>query len=295
MESAKCSRTSSPRSAAGIFFKTLVAAGIAAAAVVANAFPASAQSLLEKIKKGEPVRIGFSNELPWAYPGKNGEPLGFMNAITIDVLKKLGTAKVEPILTEWGSLVPGLQAGRFDVITGGMYITPERCRNVLFTEPLGTFSDALVVPKGNPEGLHSYKDILDKGLTLVIATGSVFVKQAIDAGIPDDRTMQVAGNPEVVQAVKSGRASAGSGSYFTLKESVDMDPALELAEPFEAPGGRAYPGLALLPSQQADVDAFNAALKAYMGTEQMMKAVSKYGYTKINLPDGTKTADLCKS
>jgi polar amino acid transport system substrate-binding protein len=46
------------------------------------------------------------------------------------------------VLTEWGSLIPGLNAGRFDIITAGMYITPKRCKNVAFTDPMGVFAEA---------------------------------------------------------------------------------------------------------------------------------------------------------
>ncbi|ADV14795.1 periplasmic component of amino acid ABC-type transporter/signal transduction system [Mesorhizobium australicum WSM2073] len=82
-------------------------------------------SSLGKIKNGETIRIGFSNEIPWAYPRDNKEPLGLVNT-TLDILKKMGITKVEPIVTEWGSLVPSLQDGRFDIITGGMFILPKR-------------------------------------------------------------------------------------------------------------------------------------------------------------------------
>ena len=276
------------------FLKTILAAGLAAFTFGAMPGPAKAQSLLDKIKNGETVRIGFSNEIPWAYPGENNEPLGFVNAMTLDLLEKMGTTKIEPIVTEWGSLIPGLQAGRFDIITGGMYILPERCRNALFTEPLGTFVDALLVPKGNPEDLHSFDDVRDKGLTFVTGAGYNTVKNAKEVGIADDKIMQVAGPAEILQAVKSGRAAAGSGTYFTMKEFADKDDAVELADPFTPPVIDGYPGLAFLPNQQAEVDAFNAALKDYVGSDEMMESVGKYGYSKANLPDGTTTAELCK-
>ncbi len=273
--------------------KGIAALGVAALALGWAGGPASAQSLLEKIKNGESIRIGFSNEIPWAYPGDNNQPLGFVNAMALDILKKLGTTKVEPIVTEWGALIPGLQAGRFDIITGGMYILPERCKNALFTEPLGTFADALLVPNGNPENLHSFDDVKTKGLTLVTGAGYNTVKNAQNVGIPDDKIMQVAGPAEILQAVKAGRAAAGSGTYFTMKEFADKDDSVELADPFTPPVIDGYPGFAFLPNQQAEVDAFNAVLKDYIGSDEMMKAVEKYGYTKTNLPDGTATAKLC--
>lgn len=275
------------------FLRGIFALGAAALALGTAAESVSAQSLLDKIKNGETIRIGFSNEVPWAYPGDNNQPLGFVNAMAIDVLEKLGTTKIEPIVTEWGSLIPGLQAGRFDIVTGGMYILPERCRNALFTEPLGTFADALLVPNGNPDDLHSFDDLRDKGLTLVTGAGYNTVKNARGVGLADDKIMQVAGPAEILQAVKAGRAAAGSGTYFTMKEFADKDDDVELADPFTPPLIDGYPGFAFLPTQQAEVDAFNAVLKDYIGSDQMMETVAEYGYSKANLPDGTTTATLC--
>src|SRR5690606_34180458 len=65
----------------------------------------------------------------------------------------------QPVLTEWGSLIPGLRASRFDLIAAGMYITPERCKQVLFTDPHYQLPDTLLVKTGNPKNLRSYADI----------------------------------------------------------------------------------------------------------------------------------------
>ncbi|RWF89768.1 ectoine/hydroxyectoine ABC transporter substrate-binding protein EhuB [Mesorhizobium sp.] len=267
--------------------------GVAALTTIAFAGPSSAQSLLDKIKNGETIRLGFSNEPPFANPGKNNEPLGWVNAMALDILKMLGSAKVEPVVTEWGSLIPGMHADRFDIITGGMYILPDRCKNVLFTEPVGVLSAALIVPKGNPENLRSYKDLREKGLVVVTGAGWDDVVNARNAGIAEDHILQVAGSAEVLQAVKAGRAAAGVGDYFTLKEFAEKDASVDVTDPLpDTPKG--YPAFAFLSNQQAAVDAFNAALKDYLGSDQMMKSVGEYGYAKVNLPDGTTAAQLCK-
>ncbi|RWQ13515.1 ectoine/hydroxyectoine ABC transporter substrate-binding protein EhuB [Mesorhizobium sp.] len=271
----------------------MAALGIAAVAIGSMAGSASAQSLLEKIRNGDAIRLGFTNEPPGAYPGENNEPLGLVNAMTLDILKRMGTTKVEAVVTEWGSLIPGLQAGRFDIITGGMYIKPERCRNVLFSEPIATAKDALIVPKGNPEGLHSYEDVRDKGLTLATGAGYTAVKVAQDLGIADDKIMQVAGPPEIVQAVKAGRAAAGGFDYMIATRFVGKDQSVELADPYTSPVSSDYPAIAFPLTDQAAVDAFNAVLKDYLGSDEMMASVGEYGYGKGNLPDGTTTAEAC--
>ena len=50
---------------------------------------ADAGSLMDRIETGDSIRIGFANEIPWAYPGENNEPKGFVNAYTLAVLKKM--------------------------------------------------------------------------------------------------------------------------------------------------------------------------------------------------------------
>ena len=91
---------------------------------------ALAGPLEDRIAAGESIRIGFANEIPFAYPGPDGSPKGFVNAEVLGVLAKMGYDNIEPVQTDWGGLIPGLQAGRFDIITGGMNILKSRCENI---------------------------------------------------------------------------------------------------------------------------------------------------------------------
>ena len=111
--------------------KNIIRTGLAALGMsvlaIGIAGTASAQSLMERAESGEPIRIGFANEVPFAYPGSDGSPQGFVNVMTIDVLESMGYDNIEPVQTEWGGLIPGLNANRFDIVTGGMNILASRC------------------------------------------------------------------------------------------------------------------------------------------------------------------------
>jgi polar amino acid transport system substrate-binding protein len=176
-----------------------------------------ADSIMDRIKAGKSIRIGFANEVPWAYPGENNTPLGFANAFALGVLKRMGYTNIEPVVTEWGGLIPGLQANRFDIITGGMYILKSRCENVNFAEPLGVFGDAFIVPKGNPKGIQTYQDIKQKGSVLATGAGYNIVEVAKKEGIDEANIMQVPGPTEILAAVKSGRADAGGVTFFSVR------------------------------------------------------------------------------
>src|SRR6187402_3436609 len=103
---------------------------IAAAGLTVHASDVSAETTLQRIQRTGEVRIGYANETPFAYTTSDGTVTGESPEIAKKVFAKLGVKKVDAVLTEWGSLIPGLRAGRFDVIAAGMYVTPERCKQV---------------------------------------------------------------------------------------------------------------------------------------------------------------------
>src|SRR5690606_16636318 len=111
---------------------------------------ASAETTLERAQRTGTIRIGYANEVPYAYIDLQGKVTGESPEIAKAVFAQLGVTKIEPVLTEWGALIPGLQARRFDVIAAGMYITPARMKQVLFADPHYQMRDTLLVRQGNP-------------------------------------------------------------------------------------------------------------------------------------------------
>ncbi len=268
---------------------------LSAAVMIVAGSAVQASTLLEKAKNGETVRIGFATEVPYAYPGPNNKPLGFVNAITLDVLKKMGIENVEPEVTDWGGLIPGLNASRFDIITGGMDITGARCANVAFSDPISKTSPALLVPKGNPKDLHTYADIKDKDAKAVTVAGYSMVEHARKVGIPDANLMQVPSPTEELAALKAGRVDAIIDTNITLNHlAVQSDGEFEVTDPNLMPEEfQNWTGIAF---RKADADflaAFNVELAKYIGTEEMLKAVSEFEYVESQLPGDTGTEWIC--
>ena len=266
---------------------------------VALAFSAGttalAAGLLEKAQAGDPVRIGFANEVPWAYPGDDNKPLGFVNAIAVGVLEKMGVTNIEPVVTEWGGLIPGLNADRFDVITGGMYILGSRCENVDFSNPIGVFGDAFIVAKGNPKGIQTYQDIKSQDAVIVTGAGYNIVEVAKKEGISESNIMQVPGPTEILAAVKAGRADAGGVTFFTAQNLAEQSGgAVDVTDPNLLPEWTLnWVGIAFRKDDDAFREAFNAALEEYLGSNEMMQAVAEYGYTQLQLPGDASTEHAC--
>lgn len=271
----------------------LVVLAIATTSVIGDF--AKADTLLERAKAGETVRIGFANEVPWAYPGDENAPKGFVNAIALGILNKMGVTNIEPVVTDWGGLIPGLQANRFDIITGGMYILKSRCENVNFSDPIGVFGDAFIVAKGNPKNIQTYQDIKNNGSVIVTGAGYNIVEAAKREGIADANIMQVPGPTEILAAVKAGRADAGGVTFFTAQNlAKESGGVIDVTDPGKLPKWTFnWVGIAF---RKADTDflaAFNKALAEHMGTDAMLQAVAEYGYTKSQLPGDGSTEFAC--
>ena len=256
---------------------------------------AEAGPLMDRIEGGETIRLGFANEIPWAYPGENNKPLGFANAITIGILKEMGYENLEPVVTDWGGLIPGLKANRFDIITGGMYILNSRCENVAFSEPIGIFGDAFIVAKGNPKGLQNYQDIKKKGAVFVTGAGFNTVEAAKDEGVPESKIMQVPGMTEILAAVRAGRADAGGVTYFSALElAKEAKGEIEVTNPAALPEKYLnWVGIGFRKEDSDFLKKFNDALKSYLGSEKMLQDVAQYGYTRDQLPGDMKTGWVC--
>jgi len=266
---------------------------VAAASVLGMTVAVSAGPIQDRIDAGEPIRIGFANEIPWAYPGDENEPLGFANVHTLGVLKSMGHGNIEPVVTEWGGLIPGLKAGRFDIITGGMYIIGSRCENIEFSEPMGIFGDAFLVEAGNPKNLKSYADIKDADAMMVTGAGYNTVEAAKKEGVEETRIMQVPGPTEILAAVRAGRADAGAGTYFTLLGLAEQSGGeLDVTDPNELPDWtKNWVGIGFRSDDGDFLEAFNAAQAKYLGSDEMLEAVAPFKYGKSQLPDPSVTTE----
>jgi len=250
---------------------------------------------LDKIKENSSVRIGYANETPFAYTALDGSVTGESPEIVEKIFQRMGIETIKPVLTEWGSLIPGLRASRFDLIAAGMYITPERCKQVLFTDPHYQLPDTLLVKTGNPKNLRSYADIAnDPEAKLAIMSGTVNLAYAREAGIKDSQIVQVPDTTSQLQAVRTGRADAAIGTQLTMKGLAEKaGDQVEATTDFkDDPAHTGYGALAFRPADKALRDAVNAELKKWLGSDEHLQTVEPFGFDRSNLTDKT-AAELC--
>lgn len=258
---------------------------------------------LEKIRKKGVVKIGFANEAPYAYvDSKTGKLTGESPEIARVILKRLGVGKVQGVLTEFGALIPGLKAGRFDIIAAGMYITPPRCDQVAFSNPTYGIGESFAVRKGNPLDLHSYKDVANNPkATLGVVTGAIERSYALKTGIPNNRIKVLPDAPSALEAVGAGRIDAYGGTSLTVRDLVEKadNPQLEIAKPFTDPvidgeTMRGYGAFAFRKEDKAMVTAFNQQLEQFVASPEHLELVAPFGFSIQEMPGDVTAAGLCK-
>lgn len=264
---------------------------------------ASAATMLERAKAGEVIRIGFANEAPFSSATADGELIGSDITLLKAIFAKMGIKEFDGVLTPFGSLIPGLKAKRFDIIAAGLYIRPDRCKQVAFAEPVFALGDAIVVPAGNPKKLNSLAEFAkNKSLKLGYTTGAgALIEHAYASGMSKEQAVPLPDGPSLIAAVKAGRIDAFIYPSLSAQELLKAakDPAVERADPFTQPvvDGKPVLGVgsfAVRLDEAEFLKAFNAALISIVQSPDYVKMVEPFGYSKADVPVGISTADLCK-
>jgi ectoine/hydroxyectoine ABC transporter solute-binding protein len=179
-----------------------------------------------------------------------------------EVFKRLGVPDVVASISEYGAMIPGLQAGRFDVVTAGLFMKPERCAAVAYSEPVLCDAEAMLVKKGNPKGFKSYADVAnDQSATIGAPGGGTEEKLALEAGVPRDRVIVVPDGQSGLKMLQDGRIDAYSLPVLSINDLVKKanDPNLEVIAPVQ--GAPVYcDGAAFKKGDEALRDAFDVEL-----------------------------------
>ncbi|WP_100012852.1 ectoine/hydroxyectoine ABC transporter substrate-binding protein EhuB [Lentibacillus sediminis] len=241
------------------------------------------ESKLAQMQEAGVVNIGFANEEPYAYQ-EDGELKGAAVDIAEAVFAELGIEEMNSQLSDFGQLIPGLQAEQFDVVTAGMAIQPGRCENAAFSEPTMQYGEALVVQAGNPLGLESYQDIADNpDATVVVMEGATEIGFLKEAGVSEDQITTAADIPATFSAVQSGRADATTATEMTVRMAMETaSDELMLVENFEQPDVEGVPsyGAAAFNLNDTELrDAYNEQLQKLKEDGTIAELLEQNGFS----------------
>ncbi|PDT77468.1 amino acid ABC transporter substrate-binding protein [Sinorhizobium sp. BJ1] len=128
---------------------------------------------LPAIKSGGVLKVGVGimGLKPWIWQEADGSYAGLEKEMLDFLAKEIGVSRYEYIVTEWSTVVPGLNAKRWDVIMSAMSKTQQRMQEggIVFTDPYFMYNDRLIVKKDS-----EYQEPGDlKGKTVGSVMGSM--------------------------------------------------------------------------------------------------------------------------
>ena len=121
--------------------------------------PVMADGSLDRVKKQGYVNTAVNQELPYAELKSNGEMVGVLPEVVEAVLAESGIGEFRGVLIDWGAMIPGLQARRYDMVSGGLYINPKRCKAIIFSEPILCDAESFLKLKSNPINITSFAEL----------------------------------------------------------------------------------------------------------------------------------------
>ncbi len=273
----------------------LGALGVAGA--TAGCSRVSSGDALGRLKSQGTVRLGIAGEVPYGYVDEQGEFTGEAPELAKVIFQRLGIDSVQPVATDFASLIPGLNSQQFDVVSAGMYINPDRCEQVIFSDPEYQMLDCFIVRKGNPKGLHSYEDVVRTKARFGTGTGYAQIGYAVANGYPEEDIVILQDQVAGLNAVEAGRIDAFAATPLTARGVVKNSSKAEATEPFAAvvDGEEQIDGgaFAFRPTDTELRDAFNVEIHKMRKSGELFRILKRFGFTENEMT--TLTAEeLCR-
>jgi len=235
---------------------------------------------LDQLKEQGFARIAIANEPPWTMVTTGGEVSGAAPDLARAVLNKMGIEDIVASVSEYGAMIPGVQARRFDMVAAGLFIKPERCEAVLFSQPDLCDAESFMIKAGNPLNLKSFADVASSGAKIGVVGGGTEEKLAIEAGVDRANIVVVPDPQSGAKLLQDGRIDVYALPVLSISDLLKKaeDPSLAMFAPVEnTPIFCA--GVAFRKQDGALRDAYDVALAEIKASGEFAAIIEPYGYS----------------
>jgi polar amino acid transport system substrate-binding protein len=294
-----------------IKFRTVLCAATAAF-VFASGMAAQAAEVDQKLRAMLPEKIRAAGEIkvgtdpqqpPYDFYGDDNKTLiGLEQDLSMEMAQRLGV-KFTSFPAQFASIIPAIQAGRFDlgISAFGDFVEREKILDVIDYTLEGT---GMIVPEGNPHKITKLSDAC--GLRAGAVQGSIPLrlldkqKELCPADKPLE-VMQFPSNDQAKVAMRSGRVDVAMDTVgvaaYTLAHQPATGKKLELVETAKYAVG--YQGILVGKNNPELRDAIAATLQSMIEDGSYQKIFEKWGLTqnmveKITINDAARYADYMK-
>ena len=241
-----------------------------------NSVPAG--SIVDEVKASG-LRVGFVGEIPWSFIENDGS--GTFTGAEAEIVKEcatqIGITEIYPVSAQFDSLLPGLQAKRWDIIAAGMSLRDQRLEIAIATQQMYGFGVRALVPKGNPDGITSWTDIKNKDLTVGMVSGGNYQESVEALGI---KVKPYDSLESQILDMEAGRIDVVSNAELSLVDYVKKNPdKVELANPWNYEGiGASMPALYFNQDNVELRDVFNECVTKLKESGKLAEILTKWGF-----------------
>lgn len=184
-------------------------------------------------KEEENVLVMATNAAFPPYEFKEGDGFAGIDVEIAELIaEKLGMElKIEDV--EFGSIIGGVQSGKFDMGMAGMTVTDERLQSVNFSSTYATGVQVVIVKQGSE--IKSLDDLKGDGSMKFgvqqDTTGDIYASDtAENGGYGEENVIRFKTGAEAVQALSTGKVSAVIIDNEPAKEFVAANEGLEILD-----------------------------------------------------------------
>ena len=216
---------------------------------------------------------------PYEFVGDDGAFAGIDVEIAGLIAEKLGL-QLEIQDVEFGSIIGGVQSGKFDMGMAGMTVTDERLQSVNFSTTYATGVQSIIVKEGSE--IASFDDFFNedgsvKDLMIGVqqdTTGDIYVSDTVEnGGVGEDHVTQFKTGNDAVQALVAGKVDAVIIDNEPAKSYVAANEGLKILDTAYTEENYA---ICVAKSNTALLDAINAALADLTAEGKIDEIIGKY-------------------
>ncbi|MGH3904531.1 MAG: ectoine/hydroxyectoine ABC transporter substrate-binding protein EhuB [Pseudonocardiaceae bacterium] len=249
--------------------------------------------LNQRVEQGQPVRLAIANEPPYTQLQPNGEITGAAPDVAKAVLARMGIDNTEGVVTDYNSMIPGLDAGRWDMVTAGLFMDKKRCAAVLYSAPVLVSTESFAVPTGNPMNLMSIQSVTSNpDISIAVLGGSYELRAAQNLGVPESQLQTYPLAPDALSALSAGRVDAVLLPTLSLQQILDKQGGDFMVTPPLDEIPKTGSGAAFRRSDQDFHGRYNPELMAFKQTPEFAAILGRWGFDAEASRTAT-TEELC--
>ncbi|MGP4017434.1 ectoine/hydroxyectoine ABC transporter substrate-binding protein EhuB [Saccharopolyspora sp. 5N708] len=267
-----------------------VAGGLAGCSFTQPGGGQPAGSTLDQIKKQGFARIAIANEPPYTQIKPDGTVTGAEPDVVAAVLKRMGVPEIQGVVTPYESMIPGLNANRWDIIAAGLFMKQSRCSQILYSEPEIVSTESFAVPAGNPKNLTGIASVkADPAVKVAVLPGGFEDGVLKTENLPAAQIVNIPDGRSGIEAVQAGRADAfflPTLSLNSLKtDGIDITPAIQDVQ-------QTGSGAGFRKTDTDLVNAYDEQLRALKASPEFDQILSKWGFS-ADAARGVTRDQLC--